>query len=130
MGYISRLGYARNVQEVLTIMAVSDTYDETVDIEAVVRTPDGFGGWTEVWAASIEDLPCHIWALSGNEIDEYAKKQVQANYGLMCDIQTAPAIVEANRVNFGGRLFDITFIQEIFFKDPYMTLALLEKPND
>jgi hypothetical protein len=111
-------------------MAVNDTYDETVDVEEVVRTPDGLGGWTEAWSPTIEDLPCHVWALSGDEIDEYAKKQVEADYGLMCAVQTAPVILEANRVNWGGRLFDITFIQEVFFKSPYMALALLEKPND
>lgn len=111
-------------------MACSDIYDEAVDIESVARLSDGMGGWTEVWSAEIEDLPCHVWALSGREIDEYAKRQVTANYGLQCDPQNAPLILEAMRVNFGGRIFDITFIQEIFYKDPYMALALLEKPND
>lgn len=111
-------------------MAVSDIYDETVDIESVVRTGDGFGTWTEVWSPEIEDLECHIWTLSGDEIDEYSKKQVEATHGLQCAVQSAPAITEAMRVNWNGKLLDITFMQEVFYKSPYMRLALLEKPND
>lgn len=111
-------------------MAITDLYTDLVDIESVVKTADGLGGWTEVWSAEISDLPCHIWALSGREVDEYAKKQVEANFGLMCGKQDAPAIIEAMRVNWGGRILDITHIAETMHKDKYMRLALLEKPND
>ena len=118
------------MEKVHTLMAITDLYSETVDIESVAHLSDGLGGWTGVWSVEISDLPCHIWALSGTEVDEYAKKQVEANFGLMCAEQSAPAILEAMRVNWGGRILGITHIAETMWKDKYMRLALLEKPND
>jgi len=85
-------------------------FSDTVNIQAVTLTADNWGSQTESWANSISNLACHFYTVSGNEIERLKKLEVDASFGLICNVQ-GTAISEDDRVVFGGENYDIIFIE-------------------
>lgn len=75
---------------------ISDLYNETADVQCCERTRDAYGSWVTAWSNLVADIPCHIFLLSGSEIERYKKLEVDVNWALLC-APPAPANIWIKR---------------------------------
>ena len=56
--------------ELAQIQAEAERYlPDLCTIQTPARTSDGMGGWTETYANTFANVPCHIWMQTGEERD-------------------------------------------------------------
>jgi SPP1 family predicted phage head-tail adaptor len=84
----------------------------TVQFQRKTRTPNGTGGFTEVWAA-IAGAPtlAHVKALSGFERLQADRVNASTKERLVC--RYFAGLLPADRVVIEGRAYNITFINDV-----------------
>jgi len=112
-------------------MAIEDLFQETCTIQEVARAADGKGGVENTWSPYIEDVPCRLQALSAREVDEYAKREVSANFRLFILPQEDNIKEGEHRVKFNDgvedRYFDIVHVDKWNFDEHHWKLVLWEQ---
>jgi hypothetical protein len=116
-----------------------------VNVYRVEKTVDDYGSYTEAQQLIVSGLDCHIWQLSGDEVDEYKKKEADADYNLMCSVVSGTDwqsglgatdpwfresdvvyVIESDRMELITKL-DITYINDTIPHKKYWRLGLLER---
>lgn len=125
-------------------MAIEDLFEDLVIISEVTKTIDAFGSYTESTSPKLfgvtsglgylttSGLECCIWGLTGDEIDEYEKKNVEADYGCIFLPQSGLTVKEMDQMTQVSRLskeFDIVWCDELVARTKYVHLGLLEKKS-
>lgn len=85
----------------------------TATFERPTRTPDGAGGYTETYAAisGLDGVSAGIVAVSGAEV--WASMRVEAQSSWQLWVKTDAEITEVDRVTIGGRVYNITFVNDV-----------------
>jgi SPP1 family predicted phage head-tail adaptor len=76
-----------------------------IDIQSVVKSADGMGGWTEAWSSLYSGLRASVWPLSGSEILESLKLEHSVTHRIR--IRYREGIKADMRVSFDSRTFNI-----------------------
>jgi len=97
--------------------------NEPITIQEKARTPDGSGGFSESWA-TISGSPdkASLKAASGQE--KYLNQRVQEVPVLNATIRYFAGIEGADRAVIRSRNYNIGFINNLEFKDRWITLTL------
>lgn len=86
--------------------------NKRVTLEALTRTSDGGGGYTEAWGELGGPGRGKVWArvnaLSGSE--GYRAQQVQASLSHEVEIRYRPDVTARARVSYGGRYLYVTAV--------------------
>lgn len=104
---------------------------ERVALERRTRTPDGYGGVTEAWAATPEGtVPASLRPLSGTEAIRAMRISPSATYRLYIrfvpDVLGNPFYTPADRVVFQGRYFNILNVFDVEMQHRWMEMLLNE----
>lgn len=127
-------------------MGITDRYTDTVNVHRLTKVQDAFGSFTETKNIIVSGLSCYIYALSGDEVDDYKKKEVQVSYGMMyapisglgwlsgLGLVPGESIKEADVVELiaSDRIvetceYDVTHSDDTFVYRKYHWLGLFEK---
>ena len=111
---------------VANVIAESDMLWLTGDIEAVTRTSNGAGGYTEAWAAISggDDVSIGMWSLSGDE--RYNADRVEAMSGWRAVLPYVDGVTEACRVVIDSRAYNIAFADDAQKRGAWLVLDLQE----
>ena len=100
-----------------------------VTIQRKTNTPDGAGGWTEVWATAGQ--PFAMWkALSGSEKWQAMRVSPQNRVRLITrfkdDGNGAPFYSGADRVKYKGRTYSIESVIDIEDRKKWLEIMIVE----
>lgn len=107
-------------------MSIEDLYTDTVTIKRKAETEDDDGSWSTVLNDLIVDLSCHIWPLTGREQNDFMKRELIADYGLMCAPQVE-AVKEKDVVIWNSKEYDIVWVVPQIVKQKYLKLYIQER---
>lgn len=79
-----------------------------ISIERAVKTPDGAGGSTNVWAPVVSSLRSYIKPISGGERFNAMRLEADTTHRIFIRYRTD--ILTSDRVNYNGRLMQIRAI--------------------
>ena len=96
---------------------------EPVTFEALTRTNDGYGGFSEAWA-TISGAPdrAYVKAMSGRERYESARTEAAANWRIVC--RYFSGIDEVDRVVIRSRNYQIRFVNNLELRDQWLEIDL------
>jgi SPP1 family predicted phage head-tail adaptor len=111
---------------VANVIEESDLLWLSVDIEAKTRTDNGAGGHTEAWAAIAggSGLSAGMWSMSGEQ--GYGADRVEATSEWRAVLPYLDGVTEACRVKFGGRAYNIAFVDNSQKRGAWLVLDLQE----
>lgn len=92
---------------------------DRVTIQNYVRTPDGYGGYTETWQ-DIATVWANIKPLRGREF--FQAQQIQSEVTHKITIRYRNDIDETCRVKYNGQIFDIKSIIDIDNRHRFLEL--------
>jgi len=84
-----------------------------VDFQSKTETPDGEGGFTEVWAdiSGATQIPCEILPIRAERIAEMRSLNIEATHYLR--VRSNIPVEEIGRAVFGSRYFYIKTLEDI-----------------
>ena len=92
-----------------------------VSIEAVTRTSDGAGGYTNAWAArSGAPTRAHVQFKAGSESMQSDRIEAKGSYKITMRYHSA--VTESDRVVIGGRYHNIRAIDNVEMRNKWMIL--------
>lgn len=80
-----------------------------IAVQAVVRTADGIGGFTEAWTTSVT-LWAEVRAVSGNEYIQSGREESERQFRMW--VRFNSGITTANRISWRGLILDILHVAE------------------
>lgn len=96
---------------------------EPVTFERSAKTPDGAGGFTEVWGAIAgSSARAHVKAMSGSE--RWASDRTEARSSWRIVVRYFSDLWESDRVVIRGRAYDINFINNVELRDRWLEIDL------
>lgn len=104
-------------------ISASDLIHEIV-IEEPVQTQDATGGVTTAWTTFVEAYASIKW-LRGREF--FAAQQFSAERWCRVTTWYVEGVNERMRVNFGGRIFNIRFVNNVNERDEALELMCTER---
>lgn len=104
-------------------MIASGRLNTPVDIQARTDSPDGMGGFTRAWA-TVATVWAEMWAVRGDE--RVAAASVQAHLSHRLRMHAWPGLSTSHRLKFGGRTFNITFINDVDMRGAEFLVDCLE----
>lgn len=92
-----------------------------VQFQRVVKTSDGYGGFTDAWAA-IANAPtrAHVRAMSGAE--RYASDRVEATARLRVTARYFIGLTERDAVMIDGKRCNIRFINNVEMRNKWLVM--------
>jgi len=93
-------------------------------IQRLTRTSDSAGSFTESWNNLYENVPCRVQPKSGKEQAIYSALKTVITHILYCGNQWN--IVEADRVVFENKNFNVVFVKNPDHIDHHLEIELLE----
>lgn len=104
-------------------MSLETLFDKTVDFERAALEDDGMGGQREIWNIVFAGVACAIQPVRGLEAVLWNRETATTTHHLYCK---PLVITAADRVNFGGRIFDIKVIRDVDEANRLLVLDLKE----
>lgn len=94
-----------------------------VEFQRATKSSDGAGGYTETWAA-IADAPtkAHVKSLSGME--RFMSDRIEAHNGKRVTVRYFSGLLEADRVEIGGRAHNIRHIDNVEERSRWLVLKV------
>lgn len=96
---------------------------EPIEIQEKTRTPDGSGGFTEVWA-EISGAPDMAAVKAASGFEKVKDQRVQEVPVLKATIRYFAGIEGADRAVIRSRNYNIGFVNNLEFADRWVTLTL------
>lgn len=88
----------------------NDYMPDTCTIQAVTRTRDSMGGWTETYANTYTAIPCHIWHQTGGERDVAGRMSEVT--GWVLNVAHGQALDATMRVVHGGNTYQVNEVND------------------
>lgn len=111
---------------VANCIAQADLVWLTADIEALTRTSNGAGGYTEAWApiSGGNDVSVGIWAMTGME--RWGSERLEAVSQWRAVLPHIDGVTEACRIVADGRTFNIRFVDDVQKRGAWLVLDLAQ----
>lgn len=104
-------------------MSIKNFYTKTVDIERATVSDDDIMGYERTWVKIHPGLACCIQPRSGFESVVHDKRQSEVSHVMYCDVVD---IQPSDRVNDGGKYYDILDARDIDMLGRFLTIDLTE----
>jgi len=96
---------------------------QRIEIQAVTETPDGMGGFSEVWT-TFATVWADIRPVKAEE--KFYSQQLQAKTSHKITIRTLDTVTEKSRIVYNSRIFEIKGIMRDLEESRYMLLECKE----
>ncbi len=100
---------------------IQDFYTKTVDIERATVSDDDIMGYERTWVKLHPGLACCIQPRRGFEAVVHDKRQSEVGHVMYCDVVD---ILPSDRVNDGGKYYDILDVRDNDLLGRFLTLDL------
>ena len=106
---------------------ISDFFNSTATVNQLTTTKNPMGGLVKTYSTRISSMPCRLSTRNIREADEFGKITVREILRLYCSAtSTNRAIEESDRIEIGGRTFEVTGIHNPGELNKHLQIDLLE----
>ena len=99
-----------------------------MNVQRVIKTSDGAGGWTNDWSNLYTNAPCRLQPLSGAEQTIYDKRGVPSTHKLFCE--TVYSFIEDDRIVVNSKTYEVVLVRDIDLMSHHQEVYLRRvKPN-
>lgn len=82
-----------------------------VTVEAYTGTTDDEGGFVDLWATAIANVPASVDPIQARQVFQYRSVNVEATHWIKT--RGDVTIAESDRIRWGTRIFEILVIEDI-----------------
>ncbi len=98
--------------------------DKRLELQRLVRTSDGQGGWTEAW-----ETQCYLWAKlePTKAYERYQAQQLETPVSHNITIRYLAGVTDKNRFKLGERIFVIKEVINVSEADTFLNIKAIER---
>ena len=90
----------------------NDYLPDTCDIQTMTRTADSYGGWTETWADTYEDVACRLAVMPLNRPESIDAGQIASTTRWLLAVPYNQAIDATMRVVHDGVTYEVEGVED------------------